>query len=84
MQVKNHHASKIKFIKLLTRSMMMKAIESVTQENVNLLLEIVELKAKVSQLYNLYGPGSSEYISLTLKLNQLINEYIDEKIVHLV
>lgn len=62
----------------------MKANESVPLENMNLLREIVHLKSKISELYNEKGPYSSDYISLSIKLDVLINEYIDEKIVHLI
>lgn len=61
----------------------MKAIQTVPPENVTLLIEIANLKAKITQLYNLHGPGSSDYISLAIKLDVLMNEYIEEKIVHL-
>ncbi|MDP4108228.1 MAG: hypothetical protein Q8935_25210 [Bacillota bacterium] len=61
----------------------MKANVSVPLENVNLLMEIAHLKTKVTELYNQNGPGSPDYISLSLKLSLLINEYIDEKIVDL-
>jgi hypothetical protein len=47
-------------------------------------LEIASLKSQVSQLYHQYGPGSSDYIKLSIKLNLLINEYIEEKIVHFI
>jgi hypothetical protein len=63
--------------------MVMKADVSVPLENVNLLMQIAHLKTKVTQLYNQNGPGSPDYISLSIKLNLLINEYIDEKIVDL-
>lgn len=61
----------------------MKTNESVPLENVNLLMEIAHLKTKVSELYNQNGPGNPDYISLSIKLNLLINEYIDERIVNM-
>jgi hypothetical protein len=63
--------------------MVMKADVSVPLENVNLLMQIAHLKTKVTELYNQNGPGCSDYISLSIRLNLLINEYIDEKIVDL-
>lgn len=62
----------------------MKINESVPMENVDLLMEIAHLKTKISELYHRKGPSSSDYISLSIELNLLINEYIDEKIVHLI
>lgn len=61
----------------------MKVIETVPPENVSLLIEIANLKTEITQLYHQHGPGSSDYISLSIKLDLLINEYIEEKIIHL-
>jgi hypothetical protein len=58
---------------------MMKANESVQFENMNLLMEILDLKTSKSKLYNQKGPGSSDYIMLSIKLDLLINEYLEEK-----
>jgi hypothetical protein len=64
--------------------MVMKTNGSIPLENMNLLMEIAHLKTKVTELYKQNGPGNSDYISLSIKLNLLINEYIDEKIVHMI
>jgi hypothetical protein len=61
----------------------MKTNGTVPLENVNLLMEIAHLKSKVIELYNKNGPGNPDYISLSIKLNLLINEYIDERIVNM-
>lgn len=61
----------------------MRANESVHFENMNLLKEIINLKTKKKELYNQKGPSSSDYIMLSIKLDLLINEYIEEKIVQL-
>ena len=43
----------------------MKAIEFSDTENMDLLMEIVNLKAKLRGIYNQTGPNSSEYITLS-------------------
>lgn len=53
--------------------------EPLLSENIGLLLEILELKKELRVLYRQGGPGSSGYISLSLKLDLLINEYFEEK-----
>jgi hypothetical protein len=58
---------------------MMKAIEFLDTENMELLMEIVNLKAKLSGIYNQTGPNSSEYITLSIRLNLLMNKYFEEK-----
>jgi hypothetical protein len=62
---------------------MMEAIESAQNENMELLQEIVTLKTKLSEIYNQIGPSSSEYITLSIRLNLLMNKYFEEKTVTL-
>lgn len=66
---------------IFSRSMMMKAIVS---ENIKLLNEISNLKIKLTELYSQNGPSTPEYISLSIKLDLLVNEYLDEKIKNLI
>jgi hypothetical protein len=47
-------------------------------------MDIVELKIKLSELFNQTGPNTSEYISLSIKLDCLMNEYFNEKIEQLI
>jgi Spo0E like sporulation regulatory protein len=63
---------------------MMEAIESAHIENMELLMEIVNLKTKLSEIYNRIGPSSSEYVTLSIKLNLLMNKYFEEKTENLV
>jgi hypothetical protein len=58
----------------------MKANDSVSYENTELLNEIFQLKTKKNELYSQKGPGSPDYLDLSLKLNVLVTQYIDEKI----
>lgn len=58
--------------------------ETIQNENMNLLLEILYLKIQLRDLYAKTGPGNSEYISLSIKLDLLQNEYIDGKLVDLI
>lgn len=60
---------------------MMKTIE---MENMELLQEIVALKTKLQSIYKQVGPSSSEYITLSIKLNLLMNKYFEEKAEELV
>lgn len=53
-------------------------------ENSKLLMDIVELRVKLSNLYNSTGPNTSEYVSLSIKLDCLMKEYFDEKLAQLV
>lgn len=62
----------------------MEAIESAQIENMELLMEIVNLKTKLSEIYNQIGPSSSEYVTLSIKLNLLMNKYFEEKTQNLV
>ncbi|WP_040206403.1 aspartyl-phosphate phosphatase Spo0E family protein [Neobacillus jeddahensis] len=62
----------------------MKGNHSVQFENMNLLLEIANLKTKINDLYCQTGPNSPDYIKLAIKLDLLINKYLEEKIANLV
>ncbi|WP_147534638.1 hypothetical protein [Bacillus marasmi] len=53
--------------------------EPLLNENIGLLLEIPELKRQLRELYRQSGPGSSDYISISIKLDLLIQEYFEEK-----
>jgi hypothetical protein len=55
-----------------------------SQIETKLLMDIVELKIKQSELFNQSGPNTSEYISLSIKLDCLMNEYFNEKIEQLI
>jgi hypothetical protein len=63
---------------------MMKTNKLTQIENKELLMDIVELKIKLSELFNHTGPNTSEYISLSIKLDCLMNEYFNEKIAQLI
>jgi hypothetical protein len=76
----NHHAFQTIVKNYFTRCMM----KSTATENTNLLEEIINLKMKMSELYNQTGPSSSEYIMISIKLTKLMNEYFEEKIENLV
>lgn len=58
----------------------MKTKEKVQSENMGLLSEIYHLRIILKEIYSQKGPANSDYISLSIKLNLLVNEYIDEKI----
>lgn len=58
----------------------MKTIEHVQGENMKLLVEIYQLRIILNKLYSQKGPANSDYISLSIKLDLLIKEYIEEKI----
>lgn len=62
----------------------MKRDKSFQTENKKLLMDIVELKIKLSELFNQTGPNTSEYISLSIKLDCMMNEYFNEKIEQLI
>ena len=57
----------------------MKTFEPVQSENMELLLEIVTLRTKLNHIYKQIGPSSSEYITLSIKLNSLMHKYFDQK-----
>lgn len=61
----------------------MKANKSIQIENRELLMDIVNLKIKLGELYNHTGPNTSEYVSLKINLDCLMHEYFEEKIEHL-
>jgi hypothetical protein len=63
---------------------MMKTSEAVKVENMELLMEIVSLRAKLSKLYNQSGPNTSEYITLSIQLDLLMKEYFEEKTAQLI
>ncbi|MDR7080610.1 hypothetical protein J2Y03_005697 [Neobacillus niacini] len=52
-------------------------------ENTKLLKDIVNLKIQLSQLYNQSGPNTSEYVSLSIQLDKLMNVYFEEKVAQL-
>jgi hypothetical protein len=58
--------------------------ESVQSENISLLLEIYNLKIQLRDLYKQTGPGNTDYISLSIKLDLLQNEFINGKIIDLI
>jgi hypothetical protein len=62
----------------------MKTNKTLQIENTKLLMDIVELKLKLSELFNRTGPNTSEYVSLSIKLDCLMNEYFNEKIEQLI
>ena len=55
----------------------MKTKEYVKSE---VLVEIANVRKMLSELYNEFGPNSSDYISLSIKLDILVRDYIDERI----
>ena len=57
----------------------MKAVNHVKNENMDLLLEIYNLKTTLSDLYSKKGPANGEYISISIKLDLLLKQYIEEK-----
>lgn len=63
---------------------MMKANKSIQIENTKLLRDIVDLKIKLTDLYNSTGPNTNDYVSLSIKLDCLMNEYFEEKIGQLI
>jgi hypothetical protein len=58
----------------------MKAIKSIQNENTKLLLDIVDLKIKLNDLYNSTGPNTSDYVNLKINLDCLMHEYFEERI----
>jgi hypothetical protein len=53
-------------------------------ENIKALKEISVLKKKKNELYIQKGPHSSDYITLSIKLDLLVDKYIEEKIINLI
>lgn len=62
----------------------MNTIDQFQCENMELLMEIFDHKVSLKEVYNLKGPASSDYISLSIKLNLLIKEYFEEKTLNLI
>jgi hypothetical protein len=62
----------------------MNAIESCHCENIELLMDIFDHKVRLKEFYIQKGPASSDYISLSIKLNLLIKEYFEEKTLNLI
>jgi hypothetical protein len=62
---------------------MMEPKDYLQGEDLKLLKEIMNLRTNLSELYTQTGPSSPDYISLSIKLNLLINKYFDEKISNL-
>jgi hypothetical protein len=54
--------------------------EHVQRENFKLLMEILNLKNRLSEINAKRGPANPEYISLSIKLDILTKKYIDEKL----
>jgi hypothetical protein len=59
---------------------MMETKEQVQRENTKLLMKIAKVKRQLKELNRQTGPNSSDYINLTLQLNSLMNEYVEEEI----
>ncbi len=59
---------------------MMKSDKLVQTENTKLLMDIVDMKIKLTHLYNQSGPNTSEYVMLSIQLDKLMNEYFEEKV----
>lgn len=59
---------------------MLKEKVQVQSENLGLLMEIFDLKVNLEELYEKKGPVTSDYISLSIKLDYLMKEYFEEKI----
>ena len=53
--------------------------EHIQSENMDLLMEIFNLKTILSELNAQTGPNSSNYLNLSLKLKLLERKYMDEK-----
>ncbi|WP_102274041.1 aspartyl-phosphate phosphatase Spo0E family protein [Cytobacillus massiliigabonensis] len=62
----------------------MNTIEHFQCENIDLLMEIFDHKVSLKEVYTQKGPASSDYISLSIKLNLLIKEYFEEKTLNLI
>jgi hypothetical protein len=62
----------------------MKANKFKKIENTKLLMDIVNLKIQLNELYSHKGPNTSEYVSVKINLDKLMNEYFEEKITQLI
>lgn len=58
--------------------------EPIQTENIKLLMEILNYKIKLRDMYRKTGPGNSDYITLSIKLDLLIKEYIEERLLLLI
>ncbi len=61
----------------------MTAIAYNQSENTELLMEIIQLRKNLDELYHEKGPACSDYISLSIELTLLTKEYFEEKSLHL-
>ncbi|KKI90434.1 hypothetical protein WQ54_20995 [Bacillus sp. SA1-12] len=61
----------------------MKVSKQVKSENMSLLLEIYNLKNHLNELYAKKGPANGEYISFSIKLDLLLKQYMEEKLIML-
>jgi hypothetical protein len=59
---------------------MMERRELFQMESQTLLLDIIDLRNQLEELYRQTGPNSSQYINISLRLNALEKEYVSEKI----
>lgn len=62
----------------------MNRIDQFRCENMELLIEIFDHKVSLKEVYDQKGPASSDYISLSIKLNILIKKYFEEKTLNLI
>jgi hypothetical protein len=44
------------------------------------LMKIIQLRSRIEELHHQSGPNSAKYIDLSLQLDVLEKEYIDEKV----
>lgn len=58
--------------------------EDVQNENMQLLFEIFKMKVNLRELYIQKGPTSPDYISVSIKLDLLTEEYFEEKFLNLI
>lgn len=61
------------------RCIMMEMMKPSQSESIKL-MKIIQLRNRIEELHQQSGPNSSNYIDLSLQLNVLEKEYIDEKI----
>jgi hypothetical protein len=59
---------------------MMKETVLAQNENIALLMDIYQIKNELNEINLHKGPASSDYISLSLKLDHLMKAYVNEKI----
>lgn len=62
----------------------MNVIDDFQSENMELLMDIFDHKVRLKEFYIQKGPASSDYISLSIKLDLLIKEYFEEKTLNLI